>query len=173
MTRRKSAWAVWQKLRDQVQKTFRRNVSTLGPELRVILGKPFSALALVERDAEAEARHADGATWYQLEPGRVYPAILRHIEEALDREAVAPDGALAPLWSAAGRLPREAWQWARIPKHKCPAEYAPFRAQALEIARLWFTELLHREHSGIPHPREGEALRPLGVHLLRDEAWRL
>ncbi len=160
------AWKIW-----------RRRSAAIGPQLRVILGAPFSVLALVARDFEAEARHADGATWYKIEPGRVYPAILRHIEEVLDQPDPspfpAPDGALAPLWAAAQRLPREAWQWARIPKHKCPPDYAPYRAQALEIGRLWFTELLHREHSAIPHPREGETMKPLGVHILRDEDWKL
>ena len=169
MTKPENGHSLWAK----ALKIWRRRSAAIGPELRVIIGKPFSALELVAPDPEAEARHADGSTWYKIEPGRVYPAILRHIEEALDREAVAPDGALAPLWSAAGRLPREAWQWARIPKHRCPAEDAPFRAQALEIARLWFTELLHREHSGTLHPREGEAMRPLGVHILRDDDWKL
>src|SRR3990172_4508831 len=110
------AWRLW-----------RRPLAAIGPALRVIIAKPFSALALVERDAEAKARHADGATWYQLEPGRVYPAILRHIEEVLDpRDPAAipggaPDGALVPLWNAAQRPPREAWQGARGPQHKGPA----------------------------------------------------
>jgi len=160
-------WKFWEKSRNH-----------LGPALRVLIGKPFSALELVERDLEAEARHPDGATWFKVAPGKLYPAMLRHIEEVLELRqaqlaAHSVDGALVPLWNAANALPRDAWQWARLPKHKCPETYAPFRVRALEIARLWFTELLHREHSGILHPAEGQAMKPMGIHLLRDDDWKL
>lgn len=104
----------------------------------------------------------DGRLGFVVEPGEMYPATVDHIVTRLKVQA-RPGGALTVLYDQASQLPVEAWQWALRPLADCPAGAREARAEALEIARLWFTETLHQAVSQ----------QAIGLHILKDETYRL
>lgn len=159
-------WTWWDKLKGRHTGLPQR----IRPAGSAPTGTGFRAMELVE----IELRPNDPVIWYRIWPGRLYPAMAAEVQRVLEAgEAGRPTGALVTLWEAARSLPREAWGLALNEKRFCAVPEVALRAQALELLRLWFTEMLQREHAGIPHPAEGEAMAPLGLHILRDEAWRL
>lgn len=125
----------------------------------------------VMRYAKREDRTDKGCIWFAVNPDRMFPAILSHIERAMKRgrswatRGLEPRSAMAvgTLLASALALPPNSWGLAR----KLPEEVGAdrmHRARALEVARLWFTELLHAEIG----------YRKLGVHILKGSGrWRL
>src|SRR5688572_20619322 len=100
-------------------------------------GGPFDPLAY----AKEKRRAADPDTrWFEVDPGRMYPA-------ALDAMKAAPDAKALALTARADVAPGK----------------AAARAALLERARLWFTARLH----------EAVGKKPMGVHILKDDRWKL
>ena len=111
-----------------------------------------------------EDRGEPGTTWYAVDPATMYPAMLDYIQGQVEQENRPGPSYLVGLYDWAKRLPGEAWAWARIPRQEVEGvEVVGLRATALEIARLWFTELLHASSS----------TAKIGVHILADDRWRL
>ncbi len=108
----------------------------------------FSITAPEPRNPDADPdRH-----WFVVRPSALYPAMLLHIQATLASQ-VRPPGALGVYYDRAAALPPDVWALA-------PDQ--PQRAEALDICRLWFTELLHA--------RWGHA--PIGLHILNDPEWK-
>ena len=91
---------------------------------------------------------------YEITPDALYPAALAEVQAkiALDDAAyrawttTLPEQTamfLRTLRTEAKRLPADSWALALQSKADVPAERHADRAAALEIARRWFTEVLH------------------------------
>ena len=94
---------------------------------------------------------------FEIDPDKLYPAALAHVAEAIDR--ARPPEPLGQLWDAGRLVGAQAFADAVTGK---PGDRA--RAAALEVARLWFTELLHQAVGGAA----------MNVHILKgDGKWRL
>ena len=113
----------------------------------------FKIAKQVERD--------DDRVGFEVEPREMYPEAIAHVVEATG--GPRPGGVLGTYWDRAKQLPPAAWELALRTRDECDAEQLAARAEALEIARLWFTEMLH---AAINH-------KPMGLHILKDELWRL
>ena len=104
----------------------------------------------------------DGYVSVRVEPHKIYPPTIAHIMGVLE-SASPPDGALRQEYDAALALPDEAWDYALAGAETADIDNArELRAQALEIARRWFTEMLHRAVGA-----------PMHLHILRDERYTL
>jgi hypothetical protein len=123
---------------------------------------------------------------FEVEPSEMYPAALADVQVALE-ENRAVSGALVLYKHRATQLAVEAvaswqenddfiltrtvkhvdtkaWELALLPRDSITdARAVEIRAEALEIARLWFTERLHQF---INHA-------PMELHILKDDDWRL
>lgn len=101
---------------------------------------------------------------YRLEadPSHLYPATILHIQEVL-KGGNRPDSVLATYYDEALKLTGEDWKVALLPVDQCPEKMLNRRALVLELARLWFTELVH---VNCGHGR-------MTLHILKDPAWRL
>lgn len=145
-------------------------------------GKPLDkARALAEETSVKEKSNI--YNWYIVNPNQLYPEMVKFIRTQLVA-GVQGDGIIrSEYYPAAQALPEEAWEMALITRQEF-TELAEIevRMRALEICRLWFTELLHRAlrwqaiganekfwHTEPP----AEAAVPLGLHIEKDEAWRL
>lgn len=119
---------------------------------------------LIPLDEARSASDFEGRAWYTIDPDVVYPWTLARIAEALQGGETSPTirGSLLPR---AARLPAEAWALAATDRDllgdATPAQLAQ-RAEALDIIRLWATEL---HHAAIGYA-------PRGLHILRRPAWR-
>lgn len=109
--------------------------------------------------AEPESRDDDRAG-FVANPADLYPAALAEVVRVV-QTAERPSGALGLLYDRAQVLQTidpDAYKRALTGK---PGDSG--RAEALEIARLWFTELLH---AAIDHA-------PMGLHITKDEHYKL
>jgi hypothetical protein len=132
--------------------------------------KEFDALALVSKEDRDNVINRD---YYEVVPKKVYPATIKEITRRLALEEPPArfvqaggeirDNPLRDLFIRAGALPPQAWDHALAARENFPPRAREARAEALEIARLWFTEVLHQQID----------YAPLGVHILKDEAFRL
>lgn len=151
----------------------------------------FDPLKLATRE-EREQRGRQGYDlWFVVDPDLMYPAVLaaikagdqkpredRHVQ--LVAQARQMTQALADALLPARHVEKEADELvtrdgqvlkARKVKVKValpvaselPPERRAARAHVLEVARLWFTNELH-------HAVEQ---KPMGLHILKNERWRL
>ena len=130
----------------------------------------YSVGQLVEVE---ERENINDRTYYAVDPAKVYPATVKEIVRRLDEEDVPAryvqaggeirDNPLLRLFGRAKEIPPQAWDHALESRENYPAKAREARGKALEIARLWFTEVLHQEND----------YAPLGVHILKDERYRL
>ena len=97
---------------------------------------------------------------FDIDPAKMYPATIAHIVGVLEKQAM-PDGALQQEYPKAAALPAAAWEAALVSKDECTPEEIGVRAEALQIARRWFTEMLHRAVGGSLNP-----------HFTKDEKYR-
>ena len=104
----------------------------------------------------------DGYVSYDINPDTMFPTTVTHIQDALT--FARPDSALGRLWDKAKERDEDAWTWALAPRGDVAGEHARSeRDLALEIARLWFTEMLHQATGA-----------PIRVHILKGSGnWRL
>jgi hypothetical protein len=105
---------------------------------------------------------ADDRQWFEVDPNEMYPRALAELQDAV-KQRMPPSGALLLYYSAATGLNDDAWRYAYLPLDKCPDYARPYRAAALELARLWYTEKLHRTIGSAP----------MGLRILRDRRWKL
>lgn len=114
--------------------------------------------------AKPEPRENETRPWFVVEPGELYPAALAHVALVVKNGARPPDP-LGLLFDQARQLPTNALtELALIPFSEVgnSQKTRTARATALEIARLWFTELLQTTVGG-----------PIGLHILKNEDWKL
>jgi hypothetical protein len=97
---------------------------------------------------------------FDIDPNKMYPATVAHIVGVLDKQA-QPDGALQQEYVKALALPAEAWAVALASKADCAPELVEARAEALTIARRWFTEILQSAVGG-----------PINPHITKNEKYR-
>lgn len=119
----------------------------------------------------------DGRRSFICDPGIIYPSTIQHIRQVIaspnlpielyqdfsppeiDPRAVARD-----YQAKARTLPVRAWDLALLPRQDLRSpEDESLRAEALTLARLWFTQALHVAISG----------NPLMLRILKDDHWRL
>lgn len=138
---------------------------------------------LAKEDEERNKRQNE-YNWFNVAPGEMYPAAIRFIQTQLI-EGKQGDGVIrAQYYPAAEALPAEAWELALLPRDEVGnKKHIELRAAALETARLWFTELLHRalrwQAAGMKESKfwhtepPTAATAPLGLYIQKDERWRL
>lgn len=98
----------------------------------------------------------DGYVQVEVDPADMYPATIAHIRSRIASSSV-PDGALKQEYDAAKLVPESAWDMALVPDAGNPD-----RAAALEIARRWFTEVLHQAVGA-----------PMRLRITRDLTYKL
>ena len=111
--------------------------------------------------AVEEPREGEDHKWFAVETGTAYPATVAHILDVLEKE-VQQQGYLNTLLGAARQLPAEAWDHALLAKDQVAEDQLTARAQALDITRKWFTEMLHTAVGG-----------PIGVHLTKNLTYKI
>lgn len=118
----------------------------------------------VVRPIKREGEEGDGPprVWFEVDPDEFYPNALAELNDAV-KTGKAPDGALYQYYFAALQVNDDAWKYALKPLSECPDHVRPYRAAVLELARLWWTEKLHRVNRGLP----------MGLRILRSERWKL
>lgn len=114
---------------------------------------------------------------FEIAPADLYPATVGRIQEAiaggeLPAELIdhnPADPRIAPAQGAmqymaeAQAIPNRAWSLADVPRDQITKQAdVALRAQALEMARRWFTRALQLAAGG-----------PIGLHILKDEDYRL
>jgi hypothetical protein len=130
----------------------------------------------VLRYAKPEKRNDPQYKWYAFEPNVIYPVTVKRIQEVVASREIPgelvdskPTPGVDPYsvainyanWAKA--LPDDAWTFALKTRDSfiLPQEIT-LRAEALNLARLWFTQALS--------VAVGEAV---GVHILNDERYKL
>jgi len=106
---------------------------------------------------------------FEVDPDVLYPAALEHVVAALGRQR--PAEPLGQLWDAGQALKpvlADVLTWTKTPRDQFQgaddAAMIAARARLIEIARLWFTELLHQAVGGAP----------MNVRILKGSGhWRL
>ena len=143
----------------------------------------MDVLKVVSQDTERNKRQPE-RDWYKVEPGKMYPAMIEFIVEQLDNENEGDGIIRSQYYPAARSLPPNSWELALVPRQEVTKQTdLALRAQALELARIWFTELLHRslrwQALGVkekkiwatdPPPTSGASL---GFQITKDERWKL
>jgi hypothetical protein len=119
----------------------------------------MKVLALATR----EDREEDGYEWFAVDPDKMYPETLEYVQTLLQVGTAVPMYLQQYVGGLrAADLDDVAWGDAfGLPDDLSP-ERRQQRAIVLEAARLVFTAML-REQVG----------SPIGVHITRDERWRL
>jgi hypothetical protein len=103
-----------------------------------------------------------GRTGFEIVPDDLYPQTIQFIVDTLKKQAGVGEG-LRQLYNRAALLPKTAWAVALKPGAGFSPNLRKVRAEALTIARLWFTEMLH---ASIGHT-------PMHLRITKDEKWRL
>lgn len=136
----------------------------------------YEIMSMVEQEKRADPAQA----WFAVHPAVVYPKTIERIQEVLANgglpqelvenhapEEVDPRGVARLYLSDARKVPAEGWGLALRDRsefnYQDDPEKLDARAQALEVARRWFTQALHTANDG----------KPIGVHILRDLRFRL
>lgn len=101
-------------------------------------------------------------TWFAVDPATMYPAMIDYIATVLaENRGVGQH--LATHLAAARRLPAGALELALQPREGLSKKDRETRTEALEVARRWFTAQLHAAIGN----------EPMGVHILKNDDWRL
>lgn len=111
----------------------------------------------------SEDRATEDRLWFSVDPADLYPPALEALMSAVAHGTRPEATALQSLYARAQTLGVSGLQLGLEPREALPAELVLVRAEALELARLWFTEHLH---AAVSHS-------PMGLHIEADEAWRL
>ena len=99
---------------------------------------------------------------YHVDPAIVYPMTLEHVKDRIANEQRPPE-VLAGLYEKAKEVNPKAWEYTTKHVRFCPEDLVDGRAILLEVARLWFTEVLHQAHGG----------GGMGVHILNRPDFKL
>ena len=112
---------------------------------------------------EGEVAPENTRQWFVVEPAQLYPAAVADLIEVVEAGRQPSHPALIAPYHQARALGAGGLKTALVPRHKCPPDDLALRAEALEVARLWFTEKLHQAIDNAP----------MGLHIVKDEAYRL
>lgn len=133
-----------------------------------ITGK-YNAAALAEREKQS----GDNRLWYIVNPHEIYPATIERIQEVLqtgqapelvDPTSTAPNGVESLYIQEARSIPESAWRWALEDRGNfTDPKTIALRAQALDLARRWYTQALHVQVAG----------QSMGLHISGDSRYRL
>ncbi len=126
--------------------------------------------------AEPEKRADETYKWFAVEPAVIYPRTIARIQECLKtgelpQELVQPAVDVGPdprsvafdYLSRARAIPYEAWAFATVSKERTPLDKQKMRAEALNIARLWYTQALHVAND----------MQPIGLHIKSDPDYKM
>ena len=106
----------------------------------------------------------EGTVSFEVIPDELYPQAIADLRESvLTYTSETVEEFVKQHFLVAKRISDEAWDAALKSKDDCPPELIEGRAQALEVARLWFTAKLHFTVKNVP----------MHLHILKDEKWRL
>jgi len=125
---------------------------------------------------QVEKRNDPAYKWYAFDPAVIYPETILRIlaviesgeipEELVDNQAapgVDPRSVAFAYANAAKELPAEGWHYALTDRDQfIDPQQITVRANALTLARRWFTQALHCA--------VGQAV---GVHIYKDDKYRL
>lgn len=104
---------------------------------------------------------------FQIIPSIAYPAVIAHVQDVLSGDDSVPEKGFENLIAMAKSVSYRGWALARdsltLDVTTMSESDRRLRAQALEVARLWLTELLHQSIDK----------QPMYVHILADPAWKL
>lgn len=106
----------------------------------------------------------DGYQAVEVDPADLYPKTIAHIVGLVNSDAQV-SGPLAIELASARALPAEAWADALIARSDfddSQISELDQRRQALEIARRWYTEMLHQAIGG-----------PISIRITRDLDYKL
>ena len=92
---------------------------------------------------EERTRRGVTSDWFVVDQDTMYPATILYILENI-RLGKKHDGVVEKYLDHAKLLDERAWELALGPPNQAEPDERDKRAEALEIARLVFTELLHR-----------------------------
>lgn len=98
---------------------------------------------LIEIARRVDDPTGDGREGFEVTTDDLYPSAIDDLREALQYDVEPKPGPLLNYYRAAKTLPDEAWEYAQKPRTGMPEEARRLRATVLELARLWFTELVH------------------------------
>jgi hypothetical protein len=130
----------------------------------------MDALSLCTKEVRDERTGGGRSDWFAVKPAEIYPAAIADMKKALEKPMGEIPEAFRTVFIEArdvGKeqgVPRdEAFDLALKPRRgmTSPKRIAA-RAAALEAARRWFTRSLKMQ-----------VKKPLGLHILKDEADRL
>jgi hypothetical protein len=133
------------------------------------MSKQFDPQSMVT----VEEREGYDREYVAVAPKDLYSKTVAHIKAVL-KEGKAParyidvggeirQNPLVELYGRAVRVPEQSWDHALEPGDNYPPKARTNRAEALEVARLWFKEVLHQQID----------YKPLGLHITKDERYRL
>lgn len=110
-----------------------------------------------------EAPQRGGAVRFVVKPGQMYPAAVADLQDAVESKRSVEGTLLKMYLETAARLPDRAWDVALVPRAQVRNGDVEMRRGVLELARMWFTELLHRSVDNVP----------MELKILKDVDWRL
>jgi hypothetical protein len=119
------------------------------------------ALQPMLRCVKQRSDSADGRVVFEVEPGKMYPAAIKDINTT--RIADNNWTGVQHLDSAVRHLPARGWELAINLQMEVEPDEESLYNNALELARLWFTEKLHQ---AINHA-------PMKLVIKKDLRWRL
>lgn len=138
---------------------------------------------IATEDKERNKRQNE-RNWFNVDPAELYPAMVEYIQAEMAKGRQGDGIIRSQYYPAAAALPEEAWKLALMPRDEVARKGdIEARRLALETARLWFTELLHRalrwQAIGMNEAKfwhtepPAASAAPLGLYIAKDERWRL
>lgn len=138
-----------------------------------------------EREKAAAKEGVPTCTWYRVDPAAMYPAMVDYILLQLEKGEQGDGVIRNRYFPEANSMPREAWDLANTPRDDIgddDVESLDMRMKALNLCRVWFTELLHRavrwNDIGVTNPAFVSSQPPdratfaMGLQITKDPAWR-
>lgn len=121
----------------------------------------LDALSIAKRQDDTE----DGRKSFEIHPDNLYPPAIAEVRAEVAKNLRLRDVPehLEHHYPRAKRVSDAAWEAALKSKKECPPELVEARAEALEVARLWFTAELHQAIEKVP----------MHIHILKGEKWCL
>ncbi len=132
-------------------------------------------LDIVGIAGQPQPREGKPGLWYEIQAAALYPAMVQYVQKVV-AQGRCPNADVKVYFEQAKKLDPKAWEAALSPAQSCPADLKDARAVALEVCRLWFTEVLHQAHGGgemnvhiIPDPANTYRLYPTAAELTHKE----
>jgi len=100
---------------------------------------------------------------FEADPDTIYPATIAHIRAQLQIEGWAAPEHLRTHFEVAKGIADDVWEMALAAKTDVQPAHHASRAEALEVARRWFTAALHVSIGNAP----------MNFRITKNEKWRL